>query len=39
MNVLIVGYGVVGHNLEKEIEKLENQHFDEITKAGLKNGN
>ena len=22
-----------------EIEKLENQHFDEITKAGLKNGN
>ena len=21
------------------IEKLENQHFDEITKAGLKNGN
>ncbi len=21
-----------------EIEKLENQHFDEITKAGLKNG-
>jgi len=22
-----------------EVEKLENQHFDEITKAGLKNGN
>ena len=22
-----------------EIEKLENQHFEEITKAGLKNGN
>lgn len=22
-----------------EVEKLESQHFDEITKAGLKNGN
>ena len=22
-----------------EVEKLENQHFDEISKAGLKNGN
>lgn len=23
----------------RDVEKLENQHFDEITKAGLKNGN
>ncbi len=28
MNVLIVGYGVVGHNLEKEIEKLNPEVFD-----------
>ncbi|MBP5773036.1 MAG: hypothetical protein J6W35_03095 [Eubacterium sp.] len=28
MNVLIVGYGVVGHNLEKEIQKLNPEVFD-----------
>lgn len=28
MDVLIVGYGVVGHNLEQEIKKLEPETFD-----------
>lgn len=28
MNILIIGYGVVGHNLEKEIEKVEPDVFD-----------
>ena len=28
MDILIVGYGVVGHNLEKEIEKLKPEVFD-----------
>lgn len=28
MDILIIGYGVVGHNLEKEIEKLEPEVFD-----------
>ena len=33
MNVLIVGYGVVGHNLEKEIEKLNPEVYDKYKKV------
>ena len=32
MDILIVGYGVVGHNLEKEIEKLKPEVFDKYKK-------
>lgn len=33
MDVLIVGYGVVGHNLEKEIKKLNPEVFDKYKEA------